>query len=86
MAKCIVETRLFTSCYEKGDLSSELKITGTQVFKTMKDAKAFIKSKTGEVRKWGDDFYGIKYTGQSWVEENTGEKRDGYYQYTLKKI
>ena len=88
MAKYAVETTLFTSCYEKGDLSSETKILGTDYFKTKKEALAYITMKAGKVEKYSvsDIYYGIKFTGKSWVEENTGEKRDEYYQYKLKKI
>ena len=84
--KYAVETRLFTSCYERGDLSSEMKLVNVDYFNTQKDVKNFILRKAGKVTVTRGNYHGIKFTGYEWVEENTGEDCQEYYEYTTKKL
>ena len=84
--KYAVETRLFTSCYERGDLSSEMKLISVDYFNTQKEVKNFILRKTGKVSGSRGNYSGFKFTGKEWIEENTGEKCQEYYDYRSKKL
>ena len=84
--KYAVETRLFTSCYERGDLSSEMRLVNVDYFDTQKEVKNFILRRTGKVSGSRGDYRGIRFTGKVWVEENTGERREEYYEYRSKKL
>jgi hypothetical protein len=85
--KVLIENYEIRPCYVKGDLSTERVIVGTKVCKTITEGKNYIKAQTGKApEKWGDKYRGVKFNGKHWVEENTGEERDGYNEYVLQKI
>lgn len=82
-----------TEALERGDLSSKEELVDVKHYKTRKEAKAFIESKLAgkkdarrEYHRGDTPSYCYYFTGHSWIEENTGEKRDEYYSFTLTKI
>lgn len=81
-----------TEAWEKGDLSSELKLEDVKVYKTRKEAKAYIESRLAGKKAFREYHRGdvpsicTYFTGHSWVEENTGEERQEYYSFRLVKL
>ena len=79
----------------KGDLEDKLELMYTLSYTTKKAAKAYIEDKlrgkpARQVTRYphtGDNPSNYYYfTGMIWQHENTGERMEEYYQYTLKKI
>lgn len=82
-----------TEAYERGDLSSKEELIDVKVYKTKKEAKAFIESElSGKKNVWRSYHRGntpsicCYFTDHKWVEENTGEERQEYYSFTLIKL
>ena len=79
--------------WRNGDLEDKFELIDSKNFKTKKEAKNWIISqlegKSGTVRfAWhtGDKpNYGFCFTGVTWQHENSGEIKEEYYQYTLRK-
>lgn len=89
----IVETRHHKKEWRKGDLEDALELEETKHFKTRKAAKEYVESKLryrNNVQRYyhsGDTPSNCYYfTGMTWTHENTGEKMEEYYQYTMQKV
>lgn len=85
----------FKPCTRRGDLEEELVLEDSIIYKTKKIAKDYIecilsKYDKKQVRKdyrTGNEVSNCYYfTGKKWQNENSGEIRNEYYQYQLKKI
>lgn len=81
-----------TKAYRRGDLEDNLELIDSRNFKTRKAAKDFIERNiSGKKNVWrryhkGDEMSSCGYfTDVTWVNENTGEDMQEYYQYLLKK-
>ena len=82
-----------TKDWRNGDLEDKFELIDSRNFKTRKAAKEFIERQlarqAGTIRmdwhKGDKPSYGLCFTGVIWQHENTGEKMEEYYQYTLKK-
>lgn len=79
--------------YRKGDLEDEEVVINTTVFKTRKEAKAYIEEKLkGKTHTWKNYHKGNEksycgyYTGKTWVNENTGETCRESFTYELSKM
>jgi len=85
--KYVVETAHYRPCYRRGDLEDELVYEEPKYFATKKEAKVFVE-KTGARKSHGDKEMTVffRYTGKTWVHENTGEECEEYYRYVLKKL
>jgi hypothetical protein len=78
----------------KGDLEDKFELITQENFKTRTAAKDWIERELSRRRgaiqmNWhkGDKpSYCYVYTGVTWQHENSGEKMEEYYQYTLKKV
>lgn len=88
----IVEIHHHKKEYRRGDLEDGYELIDSQNFKTRTAAKNFIESKLKghknvfrEYHKGNKSSYCILYTGVTWTHENTGEKMEEYYHFTLKK-
>lgn len=87
-----VEVRHRTKCWRKGDLEDELKLVDTHLFKTKKAAKEYIEDQLkGKTKVFRDYYKGDErsrccyFTGQEWVNENSGETIYEYYQFDMFK-
>lgn len=79
-------------CWRKGDLEKEEVIIDSKVFKTRKDAKAFIEAALkgkpnvgGKYHKGDEKSYRGYRTGKTWIHENTGDQCEESYTYVLEK-
>lgn len=86
-----VKIEHFRSCYYRGDLDSEWVIENVKYFKTLKEAKVYVKNavrgkKDSEIINKKSGCYASYFTGKTWVEENTGEERWERYMYTCEKV
>lgn len=72
-------------CWRNGDLEDETVVEDVISFKTQKAAKAYIGSKSTKVYKHKDFYCGYRWTGEKWVNENSGEENEETYQYILEK-
>ena len=83
----------FTETIERGDLSSKEELIDVKTYKTRREAKAFIEGQLSGKKSIYRDYHRgdipsrcAYFTGHTWIEENTGEKRQEYYSYVLSKI
>ena len=89
-----VEVRHHKKAWLNGDLEDTLELVSSELFKTRKAAKEWIErelcKKHGTIQMYwhkGDSpSYCYCFTGVTWQHENSGEKMEEYYQYTLKKV
>lgn len=88
-----VETKHYTKDWVNGDLCSKLELTEVKHFNTRALAKNYLESKlqgknnvSRQYHKGDKPSYALYFTGVTWTEENTGEEREEYYQFILKKI
>ena len=81
----------------RGDLEDKFELIAQKNFKTREAAKVYIESTCGlnrrplkqvrrEYHKGDEISYCYWFTGVTWQHENSGEKMEEYYQYTLKKV
>ena len=87
-----VETYHHKKEWRNGDLEDGFELIESKLFKTRTSAKDYIESKlryknpvTRNYHKGDQTSYCVWFTGNTWIHENTGEKMEEYYQYTLKK-
>ncbi len=83
-----VETRFNHKGYERGDSTLVRDLCSVETFKTKKAAKAYVDSKltSGIVEKGIAKDTFLKFTGNSFIAESTGEKYDEYYEFKISKI
>lgn len=77
---------------DRGDLSEETVMVASELFKTRAKAKAYIedhvkgcKTVRRDYHRGDETSYVTAFTGYTWVNENSGEKRQEYYHYRLDK-
>ena len=80
--------------WRNGDLEDAFELERQENFKTRAAAKVWILDKlihmSGPKRiswhKGNEPSYAYCWTGVTWQHENSGERMEEYYQYTLKKV
>lgn len=85
-----VELWHFYPKYRNGDREEGEELINCEVFKTKKEAKAYVlrKAPTKATQHWhkGDTpSFVYWYTGETWINENSGEKREERYYYKVTK-
>lgn len=100
MAKIIYELKRYhhRKAYRRGDLEDEDVQDFSQNFNTRKDANAYLEKKCAEAERkgWTTHLTLVKrgdkpstlwvYTGETWVNENSGEDQEESFAYQVKKV
>lgn len=90
----IVETRLHTKDWVRGDLEDKFELIESKYFQVRARARAYVESKLKghdsskvfrDYHKGDVPSYCYYYTGVTWQHENSGEQMEEYYMYTMKK-
>ena len=79
--------------WRNGDLEDKFELEAKEFFKTRKAAKEWIEkqlsrlhgTKRRDYRKGDVPSRCYCFTGETWQHENSGERMEEYYQYTLMK-
>lgn len=83
----------FEPAYRNDDLEEDTRLLRVESFKTKKAAKEFIKAELSgkkDIKKCENSgtipSYYYYYTGNKWINENSGEEREECYIYKLTKV
>ena len=83
----------YRECYRRGDLEDETVLVKNEIFKTRKSAKEYIerevRGKSNVERYYhrgNEPSYVHRFTGHTWIHENSGEKCEEYFTWELTKI
>ena len=88
-----VEIWHFNKAWVKGDLEQGTSLCKREFFKTRKKAKEYMESqlaqkkgeKSTDWHRGNQASYAYCWTGVTWINENSGEECEEYYQFILKK-
>lgn len=75
-----------------GDLEATLELVDIKPFKTKKLAKDYVESQllkyktvNRQYQKGDKPSYCLAFTGKTWIHENTGEKCEEFFRYSISK-